>query len=195
MKTVNSKVDLYLSEAGKWQKELQRLRKILAASALREEWKWNKPCYTYGGSNLVVLCGLKESCALGFLKGALLKDAHHLLVKPGEQSQSMRWMKFTSVGQISAAEPVLKAYLQEAIEAEKAGLKITFKEQDLSFPEEFHRRLRADRQLKAAFAALTPGRQRAYSLYFSGAKQPQTREARIEKCVPRILQGKGLNDR
>ena len=106
MKTVNSKVDLYLSEAGKWQKELQRLRKILAASALREKWKWNKPCYTYGGSNLVVLCGLKESCALGFLKGALLKDAHHLLVKPGEQSQSMRWMKFTSVGQISAAEPV-----------------------------------------------------------------------------------------
>ena len=196
MKKTNPKVDLYLRHEKKWQKELQALRKILLASPLTEELKWSKPCYTYQDSNLLVLCSLKEACAVGFLKGALLKDAAGLLLRPGEHSQSMRWMKFASLAEVAARKSILKAYVLEAIAAEKEGLKVAFKEEhDLTFPAEFHRKLKSNPALKAAFDALTPGRKRGYSLFFSAAKQAATREARIEKCVPLILKGRGLNDR
>ncbi len=192
----NPKVDRYLREEKRWQKELQALRKILLASPLTEELKWSKPCYTYRDANVLVLCRLKETCAVGFLKGALLKDAGGVLLKPGEHSQSMRWMKFTSLAEIAARESILAEYVGEAIAAEEAGLKVAFKEKhDLVFPDEFHRRLKSNAALKAAFSALTPGRQRGYALFFSAAKQAKTKEARIEKCVPRILKGRGLNDR
>ena len=196
MKRTNPKVDAYLKKAKKWREEMQKLRAILLDSPLMEELKWGKPCYTFEKGNVAILYGLKESCALGFLKGALLKDAKGILIKPGENSQSGRWIKFTSVQAITGMKPVLKAYIQEAIAAEKAGLKVDFKEKhELVFPIELQNRLDKNPALKAAFAALTPGRQRGYNLYFSGAKQSQTRESRIEKCLPQILRGRGLHDR
>jgi len=171
------------------------LRTILLNSELKEELKWGKPCYTVGKGNVVILYGLKESCALGFLKGVLLKDPKGILVKPGENSQYGRWIKFTSLREIVAMESVVKTYIEEAIAVEKAGLKVDVsKNPKLIAPEELQKQLDESPVLKKAFDALTPGRQRAYNLYFSAAKQSQTRESRIEKCKPRILQGKGLND-
>ena len=187
--SMNPKVDQYLSKAARWREELKQLRAILLACPLTEELKWGKPCYTFEKSNVVVLYGLKESCAIGFLKGALLKDAKGILGKPGENSQSMRWLKFTDVPGIAKMKPVLKAFIREAIEAEKAGLKVDFKEKnELVFPEELSSKLDKTPDLKKAFAALTPGRQRGYVLYFSAAKQSETRASRIEKCAPKILQ-------
>lgn len=193
--SMNPKVDEYLSKAEKWQQEMEKLRLILLDCQLTEELKWGKPCYTFQSSNLVILYGLKECCGPGFFKGALLNDADGILVKPGENSQAVRLIKFTSVQEIAEMEPILKTYINEAIEVEKAGLKVDFKEKnELVFPEEFQNRLDEDRALKTAFDALTPGRQRAYNLYFSGAKQSKTRASRIEECMQKILNGKGLND-
>ncbi len=196
MSEMNPKVDGYLRKAKKWREEIGKLRTIILGCPLTEELKWGKPCYTFQKSNIALIIPLKESCALMFCKGALINDRNGILTKPGENTQAGRWIKFTSARDIVEKEKVLKAYLHQAIEAEKAGLKVTFKKNtELILPEEFQNKLDADPALKAAFDALTPGRQRAYNIYFSAAKQSKTRESRIEKCTPRILDGKGLNDR
>lgn len=192
---MNPKVSTVLSQAKKWQTELAALRRIVLDTPLTEELKWRQACYTFQGSNIVLVSGFKEYCALNFCKGALLKNTHGLLVSPGANTQSGRQIRFTSLRQIEELEPVLKAHVLEAVAAEKAGLKVAYKKpEDFPLPAELVNKLAAMPALKKAFYALTPGRQRAYNLYFSGAKQAQTREARIEKCVPRILQGKGMND-
>ncbi|HYG74379.1 MAG TPA: YdeI/OmpD-associated family protein [Planctomycetota bacterium] len=189
------KVDAFIRKNKRWQAELQKLRTILLDSPLTEEIKWRTPCYTFQGKNVVILGAFKESCVISFLKGALLKDPHGILVKAGENTQSARVIRFTNVQQIAAIEPVLKAYILEAIEAEKAGLKVAFKKPaEFAIPEEFQKKLKESPEVKTAFAALTPGRQRAYLMHFSAAKQSQTREARIKKCIPKILKGKGLDD-
>ena len=178
-----------------WRQEMEKLRMIILDCHLAEELKWGKPCYTFQESNIAILQGFKEFCALMFFKGALLKDPDGILEKPGDNSQASRRIPFTNVQEIVRLMPVLKAYIQEAIEVEKAGLKVTMlKHTELVFPEEFQNKLDANPALKTAFAALTPGRQRAYNLYFSAPKQSQTRVARIEKCKQQILNGKGLND-
>jgi uncharacterized protein YdeI (YjbR/CyaY-like superfamily) len=177
-----------------WQAETQQLRAVLLACDLTEERKWGKPCFTFEGKNIVVIVGLKESCKLLFFKGALLKDAKGLLGRPG-QSQSGRWLTFTSAREITKLKPTLKAYIREAIAVEKAGLKVKKKTtSEYPVPEELQKRFKQLPALKKAFAALTPGRQRAYLLYFSAARQSATRESRIEKHRQRILSGKGLND-
>jgi len=186
-------VDLFLSKANKWREEFGKLRMILLDSPLTEELKWGKPCYTFQKSNIVIIQGFKESCALLFCKGALLKDPHSILKKPGENTQAARRILFTHVREIVGMETILKAYLDEALAVEKAGLKVNFKT-ELLFPEEFQNKLDEIPALKTAFKALTPGRQRAYNLYFSAPKQSKTRESRVEKCMPQILNGKGLND-
>ncbi|HEV2328304.1 MAG TPA: YdeI/OmpD-associated family protein [Verrucomicrobiae bacterium] len=191
----NPRVDAYLRKAKQWQEEMAKLRSIILDCGLTEELKWGKPCYTFQKSNTVIIIPFKESCALMFCKGALLKDARGILTKPGENTQAGRWIKFTSVQEIVKMKSVLKAYIQEAIEAEKAGLKVKFKKtSEFKIPEEFQNKLNKIPALKAAFAALTPGRQRGYLLYFSAAKQSETRESRIEKCMDLIFDGKGLND-
>jgi uncharacterized protein YdeI (YjbR/CyaY-like superfamily) len=196
MKTMNPKVDGYLSKAKKWQEEMEKLRLIILDCQLTEELKWGKPCYTFQQTNIVLIVGFKEYCALIFCKGALLNDAHGLLIKPGENTQAGRQIRFTNVREIVEMKSILKGYIFEAIEAEKAGLQVNFKKHtELIFPEEFQNKLDQIPALKTAFKALTPGRQRAYHLYFSAAKQSKTRESRVEKCMPRILQGKGLDDR
>ena len=190
----NPKVDAYVSKAKKWQAEFKKLRTIILDSPLTEELKWGKPCYTFQESNIVILQGFKEFCALLFAKGALLKDPKGLLEKPGESTQAARRIPFTSVREIVKLEPVLKAYIKEAITAESTGLKVEFKKNPEPVPEELQKKLDENRALKMAFEALTPGRQRGYILYFSAAKQSKTREARVEKCRQQILNGKGLND-
>jgi len=191
----NPKVDKYLRNAKKWRKEMEKLRTILLGCQLTEEFKWSKPCYTFGTSNLVVVLPLKEYCSLLFCKGALLKDAHGILIKAGENTQAARQIRFTSLREIVEIATVLKAYVQQAIEAEKAGLEVVYKKiTDFIIPEEFQKKLNAAPALKTAFHALTPGRQRAYIMFFSAPKQSKTRESRIEKCTPQILKGKGLND-
>ncbi|MEA3145032.1 MAG: hypothetical protein QOI53_453 [Verrucomicrobiota bacterium] len=196
MKTMNPKVDGYLSKAKKWQEEMEKLRLIILDCQLTEESKWGKPCYTFQQTNIVLIVGFKEYCALIFCKGALLNDAHGLLIKPGENTQAGRQIRFTNVREIVEMKSILKGYIFEAIEAEKAGLQVNYKKHtELIFPEEFQNKLDQIPALKTAFKALTPGRQRAYHLYFSAAKQSKTRESRVEKCMPRILQGKGLDDR
>ena len=191
----NPQVDHFLRNAKQWRKELERLRAILRGFPLTEELKWAKPCYTFQGTNVVILIPFKESCVLMFCKGSLLQDPKGILVKPGENSQSSRFLRFTSVGEVVAMKATVKAYVEEAIAAEKAGLKIKFiKMTERVFPQEFQSKLDGNAALKAAFAALTPGRQRGYHLFFSAPKQASTREARVAKCLPRILQGKGLND-
>jgi uncharacterized protein YdeI (YjbR/CyaY-like superfamily) len=193
---MNPKVDGYLKEAKKWQAELEKLRMIILDCQLTEELKWGKPCYTFQKSNIVIIIPLKEYCALMFCKGALLNDANGILIKPGENTQAGRWIKFTAVREIVEMETILKAYIYEAIEVEKAGLKVNFKKTtEFIIPEEFQNRLAEIPALKTAFDALTPGRQRAYILYFSAPKQSKTRESRVGKCMQQILNGKGLNDR
>jgi uncharacterized protein YdeI (YjbR/CyaY-like superfamily) len=195
MNTMNPKVDVYFSKAKKWQEELEKLRMIILDCQLTEELKWGKPGYTFQKSNIVIIIPLKEYCALMFCKGALLNDANGILMKPGENTQAGRWIKFSSVREIVEMETILKAYIHEAIEVEKTGLKVNFKKNtELIFPEEFQNKLDGNPALKTAFDALTPGRQRAYNLYFSAAKQSKTRELRVEKCVQKILNGKGLDD-
>ena len=196
MKTMNPKVDGYLNKAKKWQEEMEKLRLIILDCQLTEELKWGKPCYTFQQTNIVLIVGFKEYCALIFCKGALLNDAHGLLIKPGENTQAGRQIRFTNVREIVEMKSILKGYIFEAIEAEKAGLQVNYKKHtELIFPEEFQNKLDEIPALKTAFQALTPGRQRAYHLYFSAAKQSKTRESRVEKWMPQILQGKGLDDR
>jgi uncharacterized protein YdeI (YjbR/CyaY-like superfamily) len=190
----NPRVDKYLSRAKRWPDELGKLRSLLLDFSLVEELKWGKPCYTLNESNIVILQEFNGSCALLFAKGALLKDSKKILEKPGPSSQAARRILFTSVEQVVALTPTIKTYVKEAIAAEKAGLKVNFKINPEPVPEELQTKLNDIPAFKTAFAALTPGRQRGYILYFSAAKQSQTRTSRIEKCLPQILKGKGLND-
>lgn len=191
----NPKVDFYFAKAEKWQKEIQLLRTLVLNCGLTEELKWGCPCYTFEGNNIVIIHAFKEYCALLFFKGALLQDADNLLIQQTENVQSARQLRFSSVHQIGEKEAVVKAYIYEAIEVEKAGLKVALKKTaEFAMPEEFEQKLNNDVALKTAFEALTPGRQRAYLLYFSQPKQSKTREARIEKGRQAILNGKGLND-
>ncbi|HEY5982730.1 MAG TPA: YdeI/OmpD-associated family protein [Anaerolineales bacterium] len=194
MKTTNPKVDAYIRQAKEWQDEFKELRRIALASPLTEDVKWGQPCYTYEGRNVAILQGFKDYCAIMFFKGTLLKDPRHILQAPGA-SQVARQARFTDVQGIRKLEPVLKAYLLEAIEVEKAGSKVSLKKtSDFAVPEEFQAKLDKSPALKKAFDALTPGRQRGYLFYFADAKQSATRAARVEKCIPRILKGRGLND-
>jgi uncharacterized protein YdeI (YjbR/CyaY-like superfamily) len=192
---MNPKVDWYFSEAKKWREEFEKLRTIILDCKLTEELRWGKPCYTFQNCNIVLIHGFKEYCALLFMKGALLKDAKGILVQQTENVQAARQIRFTNVREIVKMEPTLKAYIHEAIEVEKAGLEVNYKKTtEFKVPQEFQNKLDKIPALKAAFNALTPGRQRGYLLYFSGAKQSKTRESRIEKCMPQILKGKGLDD-
>jgi uncharacterized protein YdeI (YjbR/CyaY-like superfamily) len=192
---MNPKVDFFFAKATQWQKEYEKLRTIVISCGLTEELKWGQPCYTYQDSNIVLIHGFKEYCALLFMKGALLNDAKGILIQQTENVQSARQIRFTNVREIVKMEPVLKAYIYEAIEVEKAGLKVDLKKaSEFSVPEEFQNKLDKTPALKKAFYALTPGRQRGYLLYFSQPKQSKTRESRIEKSIPQILEGKGLND-
>ncbi|WP_031461872.1 YdeI/OmpD-associated family protein [Paenibacillus polymyxa] len=193
---MNPKVDVYLGKVNKWKAEMEKLRAIMLDCQLTEELKWGKPCYMFQNSNIAIIQGFKEHCALMFFKGALLKDPNGILIKPGEDTQAGRQIRFTNVEEIVEMETILKAYIIEAIEVEKAGLKVDFKKNtELIFPEEFQAKLDENPALKTAFAALTPGRQRAYIMHFAAPKQSKTRESRIEKCMQDILAGKGLNDR
>ena len=192
---MNPKVDFYFSKAKKWQKELEQLRMIVLDCGLIEELKWGVPCYTFQKRNIVLIHVFKEYCALLFFKGALLNDANGILVRQTENVQAARQIRFTNVRQIVKMEPILKAYIYEAIEVEKAGLKVPLKKTAaFNIPEEFQTKLDKKPALKTAFTALTPGRQRAYLLYFSAPKQSKTRESRIEKYMQQILHGKGLDD-
>ncbi len=192
---MNSNVNFYFNKAKKWQPELEQLRKIILDCNLPEELKWGKPCYTYQNVNIVLLHDFKEYCALLFFKGALLKDTENILTQQTENVQSARQLRFTSVNQIVKLTDIIKAYVFEAVEVEKAGLKVGLKKtNEFNIPKEFQLKLTENAILKKAFEALTPGRQRAYYLYFSAPKQAKTRELRIEKCIEQILNGKGLND-
>jgi len=192
---MNPKVDFYFDKAQKWQEELGQLRIIVLDRGLTEELKWGVPCYTFQKSNIVLIHTFKEYCALLFFKGALLKDAHNILIQQTENVQAARQIRFTNVQEIVESEPILKAYIDEAIEVEKAGLKVDLKKaEEFAVPEEFQNKLDETPALKTAFDALTPGRQRAYMLHFSAPKQSKTRESRVEKCMQQILNGKGLND-
>jgi uncharacterized protein YdeI (YjbR/CyaY-like superfamily) len=187
---MNPKVDGYLRKSKKWQGEMEKLRMIILDCQLTEELKWGKPCYTFQNSNVVLIQGFKEFCALLFCKGALLQDPNGILKKFGWQAA--RRIPFTDVREIVEMEPILKAYIHEA--REKAGLEVNLKKNPEPIPEELQNKLDEISALKTAFNALTPGRQRGYILYFSAAKQTKTRESRVEKCMPQILNGKGLND-
>jgi uncharacterized protein YdeI (YjbR/CyaY-like superfamily) len=198
---MNPKVDFYFRKAKKWQEELEELRRIVlapltAGNALTEELKWGVPCYAFGEKNIVLIHAFKEYCALLFFKGALLKDPRGILVQQTKNVQAARQIRFTGAREIIKIERVLKAYIREAVEVEKAGLKVDLKKTaEFEMPEEFQAKLNKMPALKTSFYRLTPGRQRAYLLYFSQAKQSKTRESRIKKHMPRILSGKGLDDR
>jgi uncharacterized protein YdeI (YjbR/CyaY-like superfamily) len=192
---MNPKVDFYFSKAKKWQEELEQLRMIVLDCGLTEELKWGVPCYTFQKRNIVLIHVFKEYCALLFFKGALLNDANRILVQQTKNVQAARQIRFTNVREIVKMNPILKIYIYEAIEVEKAGLKVNLKKTtEFMIPEEFQNRLDEIPALKTAFDALTPGRQRAYILYLSQPKQSKTRESRVEKCMRQILNGKGLND-
>src|SRR5665647_1400446 len=192
---LNPKVDEYLSKAKKWQEEFEKLRMIILDCQLTEELKWGVPCYTFQKGNIVLIHGFKEYCALLFIKGALLHDANGILIQQTENVQAGRQIRFTNVREIVAMETILKAYIYEAIEVEKAGLEVNFKKNtEFIIPEEFQNKFDEIPALKTAFEALTPGRQRAYILYFSEPKQSKTRASRVEKYVQKIIDGKGLYD-
>lgn len=192
--TKNPKVDAFVGRAKTWQGVIQKLRSTLLECGLHEDIKWGKPCFAFEASNVAIIQPFKEHCSLLFFKGALLEDTHGLLRSQGENTQSALRLEFTSEAQIK--KTVLKSYVKQAIAVEKAGLKVDFKaRRELELPEELTEVLGKDRKLAKAFHALTPGRQRAYVLHFAGAKQSQTRTARIEKCIPKILAGIGMNDR
>ena len=195
MNSTNPDVDWFFNKAEKWQEEFEKLRMIILDCQLTEELKWGVPCYTFQKSNVVLMHGFKEYCALLFVKGALLNDAEGILITQTENTQAGRQIRFTGIREIVEMEPTLKAYVYEAIEVEKAGLKVNFKKStEFKIPEEFQNKLNEIPALKTAFDGLTPGRQRAYYLYFSAPKQSKTRESRIEKCIPQILNGQGLDD-
>jgi len=192
---MDSNIDTFFGKAKKWKEEFEQLRKISLSSGLTEEFKWGKPCYTYQKSNIFLIHGFKEYCALLFFKGALLKDTEGILVSQTENTQATRQIRFTNIEEIVEMEPILKVYINEAIDVERVGLKVELKKTaEFSIPEEFQNKLDEIPALKTAFYALTPGRQRAYILYFSAPKQSKTRESRVEKYMQQILSGKGLND-
>jgi uncharacterized protein YdeI (YjbR/CyaY-like superfamily) len=192
---MNPKVDWYFNKAGKWQEEQEKLRAIVLDCQLTEELKWGCPCYTFKKHNIVLIHAFKDYCALLFMKGALLKDDHGILVQQTKNVQSARQIRFTGLKEVAKLERNVKAYIHEAIDLEKAGVKVALKgTAEFEMPEEFKAKLKAMPALKKAFNALTPGRQRGYLLHFSSAKQAKTREARIEKNVDRILEGKGIDD-
>jgi len=192
---MNPKVDEFLSKAKKWQEEYSALRNIVLDCELTEEFKWMHPCYTLEKKNIVLIHGFKDYCALLFHKGALLKDAHGILIQQTENVQAARQIRFTSVQEIVGMETIIKEYIREAIEVEKAGLEVPMKEhKEYIIPEELQNKFDEMPTLKTAFEELTPGRQRAYILHFSQPKQSKTRVSRIEKCTQQILDGKGLND-
>jgi uncharacterized protein YdeI (YjbR/CyaY-like superfamily) len=192
---MNPKVEFYFSKAKTWQEELEQLRMIVLDCGLTEELKWGVPCYSFQKSNIVLIHVFKEYCALLFFKGALLNDANGILIQQTKNVQAGRQIRFANVREIVKMKPILKAYIHEAIEVEKAGLKVDFKKtREFIIPREFQEKLDKLPALKTAFEALTPGRQRAYILYFSAPKQSKTRESRVEKCMRQILNGKGLND-
>ena len=194
MSTPNPKVDAFLSRVKAWRAEIEKLRSILLDCGLDEDVKWGKPCFSFEGANVAIIQPFKEHCALMFFKGALLEDTHGLLRSQGENTRSALRLEFTSEAQVT--KTVVKAYVKQAIAVEKAGLKVEFKaKRELEIPEELTLILKRNSKLAKAFYSLTPGRQRAYVLHFTGAKQSQTRTARIEKCIPKILAGKGMNDR
>lgn len=196
MSATNPKVDAYLSKAKTWQAELMQLRAILLGCQLTEDLKWGTPCYTHEGANIVLMHTFKDYCALLFFKGALMKDPKGILIQQTKNTQAARQIRFTSVQDIVKLEAAIKAYVREAIKVEQAGLKVAFKETaEFDMPIEFQSKLDRMPELKKAFESLTPGRQRAYLLHFSEAKQSATRSARVDKCTPRILDGKGLTDR
>src|SRR5215469_3184339 len=195
MNEMNPKVDRFLNKTKKWRNEFEKLRMVCLDCGLTEELKWGKPCYTFQKSNIVLIHGFKEYCALLFFKGALLRDAKRILVQQTENVQAARQIRFTNVREIVKMEPVLKTYIKEAVEVEKAGLEVNYKKTSgFKIPAEFQNELDEMPALKTAFDALTPGRQRGYILYFSAPKQSKTRESRVEKCMRQILNGKGLND-
>lgn len=191
---MNPKVDLYLDNVKNWQEEMKKLRAILLSCQLTEALKWRVPCYTFQNKNIAIIGNFKDYCSISFFKGVLLKDTNGILVAPGENSQSSRLIKFTSVKEVLELENTIKAYIYEAIEIEKAGLKVEFKKELEPIPEEFQSKLKELPALKKAFNALTPGKKRGYILYFSGAKQSKSRSARVEKYIPRILNGYGIHD-
>ncbi|PUB27547.1 uncharacterized protein YdeI (YjbR/CyaY-like superfamily) [Elizabethkingia sp. YR214] len=192
---MNPKTDFFFNQSEKWQKEFEKLRAIILDTGLDEELKWGCPCYTYHGRNIVLIHGFKEYCAILFFKGALLNDTNNILIQQSENVQAARQIRFTNQEEISKLEKEIKLYVYEALEVEKSEVQVPMKKtKDFEVAEEFQHKLNTDTVLKEAFQALTPGRQRAYLLYFSSAKQPKTRESRIEKCIPQILTGKGLND-
>ncbi|ATF15305.1 hypothetical protein A616_26115 [Brevibacillus brevis X23] len=191
----NPKVDEFLSKAKTWKAEYEKLRSIVLDCELTEDFKWMHPCYTFEKKNIVLIHGFKEYCALLFQKGALLKDPNGILIQQTENVQAARQIRFTNVDKIMEMEAILKAYVQEAIEVEKAGLEVSLKKhEEYIIPEELQMKMDEIPTLKTAFEALTPGRQRAYILHFSAPKQAKTRESRVEKCMQQILDGKGLND-
>ncbi len=207
---MNSKVDAYFTagcgrcplvntpqcKVNNWREEMKLLRTIILACGLTEELKWSVPCYTFQKSNIALLSAFNEYCALSFFKGALLNDADNILISQTENTQATRQIRFTNVREIIEMKAILKAYIYEAVEVENAGLKVDFKKtSEFTIPEEFQNKLKENTVLKTAFEALTPGRQRAYLLYFSAPKQSKTRESRIKKCLPQVLIGRGLNDR
>jgi uncharacterized protein YdeI (YjbR/CyaY-like superfamily) len=195
MNRTNPKVDFYFRKGRQWQEEFEKLRTLILDCGLTEELKWGCPCYTFEKRNIVLIHGFKEYCALLFFKGALLKDPKSILVQQTKNVQSARQIRFTNVREIVRLKPILKAYVHEAIEVEKAGLKVKFKKtSEVIVPEEFQNKLDETPALKTAFNALTPGRQRAYLFYFAQPKQSKTRVGRVEKCMQQILKGKGLDD-
>jgi uncharacterized protein YdeI (YjbR/CyaY-like superfamily) len=192
---MNPKVDWFFAKEAMWQKEYEKLRTIVLDCGLIEELKWGCPCYTFENANIVLIHGFKEYCALLFFKGALLNDPNGILIQQTKNVQSARQIRFTNIKEIVKLEKILKAYVYEAIEVERAGLKVKLKKTaDFKIPEEFQMKLNKSSALKAAFDKLTPGRQRQYIFYFSQPKQSKTREARVEKHLKQILIGKGLND-
>ncbi|MTV36755.1 hypothetical protein GM676_04040 [Duganella radicis] len=191
----NDKVDAFLERAKSWRAEFEALRAIIAESELEEDFKWGQPCYTLDGHNVVLMHGFKEYCALLFFKGALMKDPKNLLIQQTENVQAARQIRFKELADITRQEKVLKSYIKDAIALEKSGVKVELKKTaEFSFPEELEYAMDETPALRTAFEELTPGRQRAYLLHFSSAKQAKTRVARIEKCTQRILDGKGLDD-
>jgi len=192
---MNPKVDFFFNKAKKWQEEYEKLRTIVLDCGLTEELRWGCPCYAFEKKNVVLIHGFKDYCALLFMKGALLSDDNGILVQQTENVQSARQIRFRDLREIYELEPIVKNYIREAIEIEKAGLKVKFKKSsEFAMPEEFQSKLDRMPKLKKAFGALTPGRQRGYLLYFSSAKQSKTRVARVEKYIPQILEGRGLDD-
>ncbi len=192
---MNPKVDFFFKKSEKWRQELEKLRTIILDCGLSEELKWGVPCYTFQKSNVVLIHEFKEYCAILFVKGVLLTDPNDILITQTENVQAARQIRFTNVQEIDEIKPIIKAYIKEAIEVEKAGLKVPYKKaNEFAIADEFQSKLEENSELSTAFYELTPGRQRAYLLYFSAPKQSKTRAARVEKYIPHILDGKGLND-